>query len=160
MPECLLHLPHAWGFHQWACGQYSCTGPMLRRARAPGLTPSLKLCFTVLRFLVIFIFELCFCKWHLMRQWSMCMSRGNALMTYIHEYSSLLHSCIAFLMPHEHRIPMALWRMKGQQHRNWVQGKCVTCFPFQPELALNAKWRQQPEENFIMSSLTCVTSLY
>lgn len=144
----------------WHVVSTAAQGPCSEGPRAPGLTPSLMLCFTVLRFLVILSLNLCFCKWHLIGQWSMCMSRGNALNTYIHDHSSLLHSCIAFLMPHEHRIPMVPWCVKGQQHRNWVQGKHVTCFPFQPELALNAKWRQQPEENFIMSSLTCVTSLY
>lgn len=138
----------------WACGQYSCIGPCPEGPRAPGLTPSLMLCFTVLRFLVILSLNLCFYKWHLMAQWNMCMSRGNALSTYIHDCSSLLHSCIAFLMPHEPRIPMVPWCVKGQQHGNWVQGKHVPCFPFQPELALNAKWRQQPEK-----TLSCLLLL-
>lgn len=99
-----------------------------------------------------FVFELVFCKWTLMGQWSVHVSRWDMYMWYVY-LPFLLPLCIVFAIPHEHRIPVVMefhdaWEFREPQSEykicmlhlrlnKWVlRGH----FPFKPEHLL---WMQK-----------------
>lgn len=99
-----------------------------------------------------FVFELVFCKWTLMGQWSVHVSRWDTYMWYVY-LPLLLPLRIVFAIPHEHRIPVVMefhdaweFREPRSEHKirmlhlrlnKWVLRRH---FPFEPEHLL---WMQK-----------------